>query len=953
MPSGTVTFLLTDVEGSTAAWERDPSATSAAIAELDRLVDEAVGAHSGIVVKPRGEGDSHFCVFTSVGDAVDAGVALLRSLRGRSLHLRVAVHTGESDFRDGDYYGRAVNRAARLRAAAHGGQLLLSDVSAALVREELSEDISFRDLGVHRLKDLSSPERIWEVVHPDLAPVTRPLATLDLFRNNLPLQLTPLIGRERDVDQVLGILRKRRLVTLVALGGTGKTRLSLQVAAESSEDHPGGVWYAELAPLQQPDQVLAAILSAVGGPTDAEDSLAEAVDWIAARELLLVLDNCEHLLDAVAHSVASLLTRCAGLKILATSRQPLEVAGESVFRVPPLGLPSSDDELSVIADSPAVQLFVERGRAVNPDFDLAAANASAIAKLCTGLDGLPLAIELAASRLKILEPDQILERLSDRLALLDTGRGPAANRTVRAAIEWSYDLLKPEDRSLLRRLAIFEGSGSLETIEAVCGHDVPDVALALESLVDHCLVIADTVPGGRRYRLLDLVRAFAGQSLTDSGERETVELARASWFDDFAVAVVDPTASAGVKADFLESGPDAQASLEWRAGSDEAGLTASVLRIGRAWGQLDRWTIGASWVNRALEKSDTDPPERLRLLLLGAQLAARRWEFRDGARLANQALALARHLGDAEAEEEAHDPIATCAWRAGDLDTAQHHNEKALALARLRPDGEHEAATAATKLGLVAMSRRDLDKAEECFRLSMELAAAYGRSSHGMWRLGQVAQARADSEGAARLYLSAVEASRAETWPHGVALAADSLGQLLESEGGLEAAEAHYQTAHDAAVEHGDVSLSAKALLNAARVAARLGDGQQSDSMSTRAFAELAGEPARQIVTVDEAIETARGHGLMELGYDLSRRLFEITLRDGTAKGAAWATYLMARATLEVDHPEEARRLALQARAKFVALGDVDVGRASAAERIEDCDVLLEKIASSPRPSLN
>ena len=945
MPTGTVTFLLTDVEGSTAAWERDPEGTAQAIANLDRLVAEVIPAHSGVVVKQRGEGDSHFCVFTTATDATLAGVALSRRLVGGELAVRMSIHTGEADLRDGDYYGRTVNRAARLRAAGHGGQLLVSEVTAALIREALPGELNLVDLGVHRLRDLSSPESIFQVTHPDIPTVTRPLATLDMQRNNLPLQLTALIGREQDVTEVRRHLRDRRLVSLVALGGTGKTRLAQQVAAESSGEFAAGVWYAELAGLHRPEQVPAAILSAVGGPDGADDGLAEAVDWIASKSVLLVLDNCEHLIDAVAHCVTHLLTRCEGLKVLATSRQPLDVAGESVFRLQPLDLPTSEDELARIAASPAVQLFVERGRAVNPRFELMDENAATVAKLCAGLDGLPLAIELAASRLKILEPAQVLQRLGDRLSLVDSTRGSNANRTVRAAIEWSHDLLKPDESTLLRRMAIFEAPVTFGTIESVCGTRLDDVAVALAGLVDHSLVAADTGPGDRRYRLLDLVRAYASERLDATAERPDLESARLAHFDEIGQRLWQEEAlSPSDRADLLCSQPDMESALEWCREHDPVRLPTCVLNIANLWRELGRWTLAAHWVNRALESTGTEPRVRLGLLLLQGGLSFDRWEFRDGIRFGSEGLALARELEDQVAEELAHNAIASSSWRSGDLDGAYRHNERALAIARARPGGEREASVAANNLGLVCLDRDDLAEAERWFQLAFEFSDKVGEGPHGLWRLGAVAERRNDIATARQFYESGLASAQAQGWPEGVALLASSLGRLLERQCEFDSAADHFRLTHQAASEAGKPSLSAQALLDAARVVAQQGHADESAAITTQAFLEMAGEPVRQIVVVDEAIDLARSRALLPLAYDLSMRLLDVTLRDGTAKGAAWATYLVARCALDVGRIDEARRLALQARVRFVALGDVDVGSASAAYRIEECDEVLARV---------
>lgn len=954
MPTGTVTFLLTDVEGSTAAWEQDPEGTGEAIAQLDRVVEGVIADHHGHVVKSRGEGDSHFCVFTSAADAVTAGVALLRALRGGPLSVRVAVHTGEADLRDGDYYGRTVNRAARLRAAGHGGQILLSEVSAALVRDQLTDGMTLRDLGLHRLKDLSSPENIYEVLHPELPAVTRRLATLDVLRNNLPLQLTPLIGREGAVREVLDLLAHNRLVSLVALGGTGKTRLALQVAAEAAADHPSGVWYSELAPLHDSERVPQAILDAVGGPAGTADPLAEAVDWIAGRNLLLVLDNCEHLIDAVAHAVAHLLARCPGLNVLATSRQPLDVPGESVFRVPPLGVPDPRDEMTVVAGAPAVQLFLERGRSANPSLEVTEANAATIGRLCAELDGLPLAIELAASRLKVLEPEQILERLSDRLALVDGARPSRDNRTVGAAIEWSHDLLKPDEQVLLRRLAIFEASVDLAAIEAVCAEGLDDASVALAGLVDHSLVTVDATAHGRRYRLLDLVRAFAGSRLDEAGEGARVQRARADWIDALAKEGLENLASsARWKRNFLEAQPDIEAALAWRASEDPAAFVDSVLVIGEVWKAASRWTMAAGWVERALEANDPqDVPRRLSLLVLGAHLAYDRWEFRAGIRMGEEALEIARQLADPVSEREAHNAIACCTWSSGDLDRARHHNERAYDLAQTTAKSESEALIAANNLGLVAMSRDDLVAAEAWFQVLLEMAEKSGRGTHALWRLGTVAERRGDLDEAESIYRSALAEGGGGGPDDDLHFVAGALAGLLERRGQLDEAEAHYRAAHAAAEQAGDPA--ADHLLAVARLADRQGRAEESRTLVHQAFRELSGEPVSQIVVVDAAIAKAAESSQHQLAYELSHTLLDVTLRDGTAKGAAWATYLAARTALAVGWSEEARRLALQARARCEALGDVDIGTASAATRVGECDELLAQIAEkSAGPSLD
>lgn len=957
LPTGTVTFLLTDVEGSTAAWERDPDAMRVAMAELDRMVTEIVTHHAGAVVKPRGEGDSHFCVFATATDAVAAGVTLLRRVPDVGLSVRAAVHTGETDLRDGDYYGRTVNRAARLRSAGHGGQLLVSEVSAALVREGLADGIELRELGLHRLKDLSSPESIFEAAHPELPPVDRPLSTLDALRNNLPLQLTPLIGREELVTELLAVLTRQRLVTLVALGGAGKTRLALQVAAEAAGEFPSGVWYAELAPLHDASQVAPAILAATGGMSDLDDDLAEATNSIAGRQLLLVLDNCEHLIDTVAHCVEHLLTRCPRLKVLATTRQPLGVAGESVFRVPPLALPSPDDDLESIAGSPAVQLFLERGRAADPSLELSSGNAGAIARLCVGLDGLPLAIELAASRLKVLDPDQILQRFADRLTLLDSSGSSGANRTVRAAVGWSYDLLKPDEATLLRRLAIFEGPVGFDAVERVCGEGIDDVALALASLVDHSLVAVDTTVSGRRYRLLDLVRAYAGDLFRSSGERVEVERARARWVDEL---VEGARAAAEAIEDYMpgkhrlprELGAvqaDIEAALAWTESGEPERLADRVLGVGLIWRVLRSWTLAAKWVARALELQDpSDRDARMRLLLLGGGIYHERQEYDEGRWRAEEGLALAQGLGDARRVEQAHNLLGACAWPTGDFGAAAEHFERTLSLARARPDGAAEAGLAAHNLGLVAQWAGDLDDASRWYELAAELWAPVGQSCLAWSRLGHVAGSRGDLKSERRFYERAIATAQAEGHPVGEASARLDLGRLLEHQGLLDEAEAAYRAVYETQSE---TRPAAGALLAAARLAARRGDGDASDGLVSRAFAAFAGDPDAQVQYLASAAWMAKGPSEAPFAYKLSRRLMDVAARDGTARAVAGATLVAAEAAEEVGRAEEARRLALRARAQLVALGEVRIFGHTAAEHIAACEALLAKLEAAAEAS--
>jgi class 3 adenylate cyclase len=480
LPTGTVTFLFTDIEGSTRLWEQHPGAMEAALTRHDALAATVIQQHDGSLVKHRGEGDSLFAVFPRATDAVAAAVALQQALRAEPwpdeipLRVRMALHTGDAAVRDGDYFGAAVNRCARLRAVAHGGQLLLSSATQELVRDSLPEEVGFRDLGEHRLRDLARPERVYQLLHPDL-PADFPLLTsLNTLPNNLPQQVTSFVGREKEMAEVRRLLTTTRLLTLTGSGGTGKTRLTLQVAADLLEGDGDGVWLVELAPLADPALVPQAVATALGIREEPGKPLDQTlVEYLRPKRLLLLLDNCEHLLSACAGLAGQILRGCPNVQIMATSREGLNIPGETTYRLPSLSLPDPRQLPSTVeglTQYEAVKLFIDRATAAVPSFTVTNQNAPAVAQLCVRLDGIPLAIELAAARVKAMSVEQINGRIADMFRLLTGGSRTALPRqqTLRAAIDWSYDLLSEKEKILLRRLSVFAGGWTLEAVEQVC-----------------------------------------------------------------------------------------------------------------------------------------------------------------------------------------------------------------------------------------------------------------------------------------------------------------------------------------------------------------------------------------------------------------------------------------------------------------------------------------------------
>ena len=427
VPSGTVTLLLGDVEGSTQAWEADPRSAQAAVVELNELVDELIGRFDGVRPIEQGEGDSFVAAFGRARDGVACALALQHALAGASLRIRLGVHTGDVVRRDeGNYVGPAIIRTARLRNLAHGGQTVVSEATRQLVADTLAESATLRDLGVHRLKDLSRPERVFQLCHPALADEFPPLRSLDARPNNLPVQRTTFIGRAAELTELTALLGVERLVTLTGSGGCGKTRLALQVGAEALDTFADGVWLVDLATVADPvavpvtaAQVFALKEAAGMSPQDM------VVGYLAGRRALLILDNCEHVLDAAGGLVDAVLARCPGVAVLATSRQALGVAGEVAWRVPSLSVPPDRGPAGItgVTASEAVELFADRAGRARRGFTVTERNANAVAAICRRLDGIPLAIELAAARVRVFTPAQIAERLSARFDLL-TGSAP-------------------------------------------------------------------------------------------------------------------------------------------------------------------------------------------------------------------------------------------------------------------------------------------------------------------------------------------------------------------------------------------------------------------------------------------------------------------------------------------------------------------------------------------------
>jgi predicted ATPase/class 3 adenylate cyclase len=704
LPTGTVTFLFTDIEGSTRLWEQHPEAMTAAVARHDTLLRTAITTHGGSVFKTMG--DAFFAAFPTPTQALAAALQAQQALHAEAwgdtgpLRVRMALHTGVAELRGRDYFGAPLNRIARLLTAGHGGQVLLSQATFDLVQTALPSGSSVRDLGAHRLKDLQQPERIFQVLHPELPADFPPLRSLEAFAHNLPRQLTSFIGREREIAEVKRFLAKTALLTLTGAGGSGKTRLALQVAAEVLDEYPDGVWLVELAPLADPDLASQTVASVLGVREEPGRPLtATLADYLRGKQALLVLDNCEHLLSACAGLGESLLRACPKLQILATSREGLGVGGEQTYRVPTLSLPDPGQlpPLERLQEFEAVQLFADRARLTQPTFAVTQANAPAVVQVCDRLDGIPLAIELAAARVKALAVEQIVERLDDRFRLLTGGSRTALPRqqTLRALIDWSYELLTEAERALLRRLSVFAGGWTLAAAEAVGGGDGIEeweVLDLLTQLVEKSLVLYEDEEGEARYRLLETIRQYSAERLQAS---EVVSVVR-GWHRDWFVALAERAGPA------LFGGEQAV----W------------VRRLAREHDNL-RAAIAWSFDTGAAEAG----------LRLGASLW-RFWHIRGYPQEGRERLAAALSGATARTRLRAHalDGAGVLALRAAwDLVAAHAHYEEMLAIGHELRDRQ-VIAIALNGLGHVALLAKDPGRARPLFEQGLALAREVGHT---------------------------------------------------------------------------------------------------------------------------------------------------------------------------------------------------------------------------------
>ncbi|MGQ0550991.1 MAG: ATP-binding protein [Armatimonadota bacterium] len=800
LPTGTVTFLFTDIEGSTVLLQHLGDRRYADVLTAQRrLLRAAFQEGGGHEVDT--QGDAFLVAFGRALDAVAAVAAAQRAItahpwpEGASVRVRMGLHTGEPTLTAGGYVGLDVHRAARICAAGHGGQTLLSQATRDAVAHHLPAGVSLRDLGEHRLKDLQRREQIFQLLHPDLPADFPPLRSLDALPNNLPRQLTSFIGREREMAEVKRLLTTTRLLMLTGSGGCGKTRLALQVAADLVEEFANGVWLVELAALSDPALVPQSVASALGVREEpGRPLLATLSDYLQPKRLLLVLDNCEHLVEACAYLAEALLRGCPHLRILATSREALSMAGETAWRVPSLSLPDLRRLPSVeyLTRYEAVCLFIERALISRPEFALTSQGAPSVAQVCHRLDGIPLAIELAAARVKVLSVEQIAARLDDRFRLLTGGSRTALPRhqTLRAAIDWSYDLLSETERKVLRRLSVFAGGWTLEAAEAICvGEDIEwhEALDLLMQLVDKSLVLMEEQGGTVRYRLLETVRQYGREKLLESGEADVVGGRHRAWYLGLAERA-EPELLGSNQATWLErldtEHDNLRAALERCTadeGDAEAGLRLTAA-LWRFWYVRSYFAEGRQWITKllAMPAASARTAARAKALNGAGNLAYNQGDYAAAQDLHEQSLAIRREVGDQQSVAGSLNNLALVARRRGDYVGARALLEEAIGINRMLGNRTWEAINL-NNLGNVVHDRGNYAEAralqEESLAIFTDLGNEWGIGM-SLCDLGNVVRDLGDTAGASVLYEESLARRRKVGDRRGMAISVAGLGDV-------------------------------------------------------------------------------------------------------------------------------------------------------------------------------
>ena len=870
LPTGTVTFLFTDIEGSTRLWQQHPEPMKQALLRHHALLQQSIESSNGYVFQI--VGDAFCAAFHTAAGGVAAALAAQRALAAEPwgetgpIRVRMALHTGTADLHAGEHKageymsGLTLSHTARLLSVAHGGQILVSNATQELVRNDLPSLVELRNLGLHRLRDLTRAEHIYQVVAQRLPDRFPALRSLEVVPNNLPRQLTTFIGREREIAEAKRLLAETHLLTITGPGGSGKTRLSLEIGARLLSEYPDGVWLVEFAHLADPARVPQVLATALSVREEADRPLlVTLVDHLRPKRVLLLLDNCEHLIDACAGLADTLLRGCPEVKILPSSREALGLTGEVVFRVPPLSLPDSRivPALERLAEYEAVRLFVDRAIAVKPDFTLTDDTAAAVVQICRRLDGIPLAIELAAARVRTLSVQQITAHLDERFRLLTGGSRTALPRhqTLRGLIDWSYGLLSEAERELFRRVSVFVGGWTLEASVAVCaGVDVDryDIVELLGRLVDKSLCLIDGEGSDPRYRLLETIRQYGFEKLAETSEGQVVRARHRDFYLGFAEDA-EPRLQGPEQVAWLQrleaDHDNLRAALRWSLDCDE---TEAALRLGSAlslfWDTHGYVREGREWLDELLAHARERPTSTvttrraLGKVLDAASRTRARWsEFPQATEFLTQGLAVWRELGDKRGIAEALNNLAVGATQSGDRVRARVLVAESLALFRELSD-KRGTAHALNNLAEILRGEGDLPGARALFEESVPLFEAIEERrglSHALDNLGGILTAQGDYGPAEALYSRSRRLAEELGDNHAVATALRSLGGVAHHRGDHERARSFYEDSVARFREMGDGFCLAKSLIGYALTSHEMGDHEQARVLGDQGLALL------------------------------------------------------------------------------------------------------------------
>ena len=909
LPTGTVTLLLADVEGSTGLWQTQPAEMTAAVGRLDSIVSTVVPAHHGVRPVEQGEGDSFVVAFARASDAVACALALQRAPLA-PITLRIGLHTGEVQLRgEANYVGSTINRAARVRDLAHGGQTVLTASTEELVVDRLPDGTWLRDVGSHELRGIPRPERVVQLCHQDLRvdfPALR--SSSGSWAPHLPVPLTRFVGRTAELAELRLTVGHNRLVTLTGAGGVGKTRLAVQLSAQLAEDFDGAVHYVDLAPVTDPEIVGVTVARAMGLPDHPGSSTVDTLTRrIGKRTVLIVLDNCEHLLEATAGVVVALLSSCPAVILLATSREPLRIEAEATWQVPSLSL--SDE---------AIELFTDRASHVRPGFSITDDNVGTITEICRRLDGIPLAIELAAARMRALSPAEVLDSLHDRFRLLTGGARTAVRRqqTLRASVDWSHSLLTHAEAVLFRRLAVFAGGFDLEAAVAVCGGgDVQrfQVLDQLTLLVEKSLVVAEYASERTRYRMLETIRQYALEKLGESGEADAVRTGHCDYYTGFA-AQLDSVE----RVDFRRRVQQVEAELDnlrtafaWSRDNGEHSraleLASSLQPLWQGRGLLRE---GLSWFEAILEHADLDldsvPPAAHARALADRAVLDSYLSADDGMEQAQVAVEIARELDDPALLARA---LTACGYLRGfDIETAAPYFAEAIGLARETGDDWRLSQILARQAYGAAMTGEP-DAAAAYGAEGSAIAEAVGDWSSANvcgWSLGMAMMMRADLRNAVDQFAATRAKAEADHDVIGMGVCLLSHGATLCNLGDASAAHAVANDALRAGAELGALGEgSAATILAAAALAA--GDSASAWKASSGAWRD----PSVQRGTVAGSSVAMAALAAGDLGA--ARELADDAVATLSGFHKMWALTVRCYVALAEGHPEQARRDAYEA----------------------------------------